>query len=180
MAHGPEEYLMAGVAQAFSSFLSTGITARVVQHFSPIRSAPVSYFFGSLIPAAMTFVMSLTVHLWNNTPEVLASCVAPTIISYTTSYVTNYITRRGYLLPGNYQKEQKQIPSQPLEFFNIIISWYNNFNYAEESNNNFQFAGCLCFCFVFFLRFERVREQKSQNWQLCLVGKYRLGFFELL
>lgn len=107
MAHSPEQYLMAGLAQAASSFLSTGVTARVVQHFSPIRSAPVSYFFGSLVPATMTFVMSLAVHLWNNTPEVLASCVAPTVISYTTSYITNYITRRGYMLPGNYKEVQK-------------------------------------------------------------------------
>ena len=107
MAHSPEQYLMAGLAQAASSFLSTGVTARVVQHFSPIRSAPVSYFFGSLVPATMTFVMSLVAHLWNNTPEVLASCVAPTVISYTTSYITNYITRRGYMLPENYKEVQK-------------------------------------------------------------------------
>jgi len=100
-AHSPGEYLMSGVAQAASSFLSTGITARVVQHFSPIRSAFISYFFGSLIPAAMTFAMSLTIHLWNNTPEAMASRVAPTIISYITSYLTNYISRRGYMLPGN-------------------------------------------------------------------------------
>lgn len=106
MAHSPEEYLMAGFAQAASSFLSTGITARVVQHFSPIRSAPISYFFGSLIPATMTFIMSLVAHLWNKTPEVLASCVAPTIVSYTTSHITNYITRRGHMLPGNYKEAQ--------------------------------------------------------------------------
>jgi len=107
MAHGPEEYLMAGLAQAASSFLSTGITARVVQHFSPIRSAPVSYFFGSLVPATMTFVMSLVAHLWNGTPEALTSCVAPTVVSYTTSYITNFITRRGHMLPGNYKEAQK-------------------------------------------------------------------------
>ena len=107
VAHGPQEYLMAGVAQGASSFLSTGVTARVVQHFSPIRSWPVSYFLGSLVPAIMTFVMSLVAHLWNGTPEVLASCVAPTVISYTTSYVTNYMTRRGYLLPGNYREVGK-------------------------------------------------------------------------
>ncbi|MFA6422107.1 MAG: hypothetical protein WCV92_01810 [Candidatus Buchananbacteria bacterium] len=101
-AYGPKEYLMAGLAQGASSFLSTGITARVVQHFSPIKSALPSYFFGSLVPASLTFVMSLLVHLWNNTPEVLASCVAPTVISYTTSYITNYLTRHGRMLPGNY------------------------------------------------------------------------------
>ena len=106
VTHGPQEFLMAGVAQAVSSFLSTGVTARVVQHFSPIRSWPISYFFGSLVPATMTFAMSLVAHLWNNTPEVLASCVAPTAISYVTSFVTNYLTRSGYMLPGNY-KEKK-------------------------------------------------------------------------
>jgi len=106
-SYGPKEYLMAGLAQATSSFLSTGITARAVQHFSPIKSAPVSYFWGSLIPATMTFVMSFLAHHWNGTPEVLVSCVAPTLISYTTSYVTNFLTRRGYMLPGNYQGGQK-------------------------------------------------------------------------
>lgn len=101
-SYGPEEYMMAGLAQAASSFLSTGVTARVVQHFSPLRSAVASYFFGSLVPATLTFLMSLAAHLWNATPEILASCVAPTAISYTTSYVTNFLTRRGYMLPGNY------------------------------------------------------------------------------
>lgn len=105
--HSPEQFWMAGVAQSISSFLSTGVTARVVQHFSSIRSWPVSYFLGSLVPAVMTFAMSWLAHFWNNTPEVLASCVAPTVISYTTSYVTNYITRRGYLLPGNYKEVGK-------------------------------------------------------------------------
>ena len=101
-SHGPEEYAMAGLAQAASSFLSTGVTARVVQHFSPLRSVFASYFFGSMVPATLTFIMSLAVHLWNTTPELLASCIAPTVISYTTSYITNFITRRGYMLPGNY------------------------------------------------------------------------------
>lgn len=105
--YGTEEYLMAGLTQATSSFLSTGVTARVVQYFSPIRSAPVSYFFGSLVPTAMTLVMSAVAHRWNSTPDVLESCVAPTVISYTTSYVTNYITRRGHMLPGNYKEVQQ-------------------------------------------------------------------------
>ena len=107
VAHGPREFLMAGLAQAAASFLSTGVTARVVQHFSPIRSAPVSYFLGSLVRGTMAFGMSLTAHLWNDTPEVLASCVAPTVISYITSYAINYMTRRGHLLPGNYKEEKK-------------------------------------------------------------------------
>lgn len=100
--HGPGEALAAGLSQSISSFLSTGVTARVVQHFSPIENPWVSYFFGSLIPAAMTFGLSYGGHWINDTPELLKSCIAPTLISYTTSYVTNYITRRGYLLPGNY------------------------------------------------------------------------------
>jgi hypothetical protein len=105
--YGSNQYLMAGLAQAISSFLSTGVTARVVQHFSPIRSAPISYFLGSLVPAVMTFVMSLVAHLWNNTPEVLASCVVPTVVSYVTSYVTNYITRHGFMRPSNYREVGK-------------------------------------------------------------------------
>jgi len=102
--HSDSEVLRAGLAGAISSFFSTGFTARVVQHFSPIKSAKVSYFFGSLVPATMTFVASLIAHAWNNSPEILASCIAPTFISYTTSYVTNFLTRHGRLLPGNYPK----------------------------------------------------------------------------
>lgn len=103
-SHGPEEYWVAGLAQAASSFLSTGVTARIVQHFSPVKSVFASYFFGSLVPATLTFLLSLTAHWWNETPELMRSCIAPTAISYTTSYLTNFITRRGYMLPGNYQE----------------------------------------------------------------------------
>ncbi len=106
-SYGPKEYLAAGIAQAASSFLSTGITARIVQHFSPIQSIPVSYFFGSLVPATMTFAMSIMAHLINGTPELLASCFAPTLVSYVTSFITNFITRRGYMLPGNYKEVRK-------------------------------------------------------------------------
>ena len=100
--HGPLEMLMAGTAQAVSSFISTGITARIVQHFSPINNWFTSYFFGSLIPASVTFLLSYTSHYFNRTPELLESCIAPTLISYGTSWGTNYVTRRGYLLPKNY------------------------------------------------------------------------------
>lgn len=101
-AHGSLEMLAAGVTQAVASFISTGITARIVQHFSPIENRFISYFFGSLIPATATFLISYVGHEINGTPELLESCVAPTLISYATSYVTNYITRRGYMLPRNY------------------------------------------------------------------------------
>jgi len=102
--HMHQNVMSAGLAGAISSFFSTGVTARVVQHFSPIRSALISYFLGSLVPATMTFGASLIAHFWNNSPEILASCIAPTFVSYTTSYVTNYLTRHGRLLPGNYPK----------------------------------------------------------------------------
>ena len=99
---GSLEMICAGAAQAASSFLSTGFTARLVQHFSPIKNPLWSYSLGSLIPATTTFVMSYTAHTINGTPYPLASCVAPTVISFTTSHVTNYLTRRGFWLPGNY------------------------------------------------------------------------------
>lgn len=101
-SHGSFESISAGGIQAISSFISTGVTARIVQHFSPIQNKFVSYFFGSLVPATATFAISYIGHKINGTPELLESCIAPTLISYTTSYVTNYITRRGYMLPGNY------------------------------------------------------------------------------
>lgn len=105
--HGDLEMLAAGGAQAMASFFSTGFTARLVQHFSPIKNPVVSYFLGSLIPATTTFAISYVAHRINDTPELLESCVTPVVISYTTSYVTNFITRRGYMLPGNYPEEKK-------------------------------------------------------------------------
>lgn len=100
--HGSLEMLTAGGTQAAASFLSTGFTARLVQHFSPIKNKAISYFFGSLIPATATFGISYIGHKINGTPELLESCIAPTIISYTTSYATNFITRKGHMLPKNY------------------------------------------------------------------------------
>src|SRR5579859_6686471 len=60
--YGWSTALMSGAAQACSSFFSTGVTARVVQHFSPIKQALPSYVYGSFIPATLTFAMSLAVH----------------------------------------------------------------------------------------------------------------------
>ena len=100
------EMIAAGGAGAAASFLSTGFTARLVQHFSPIDNRFVSYFFGSLAPATATFVISYAAHRINGTEELLASCITPVALSYTTSYVTNFITRRGHMLPGNYPSEK--------------------------------------------------------------------------
>ncbi len=101
---GYDAALHAGSTQAVASFLSTGITARIVQHFSPITNPYISYPLGSIIPGTITFLMSLGWHYFRETPEILESCIAPTVISLTTALVTNYITRRGYMLPGNYPK----------------------------------------------------------------------------
>jgi hypothetical protein len=104
--HSSLEMLTAGTTQAVSSFISTGVTARLVQHFSPFENKYFSYFFGSTIPATATFLLSYVGHYLNDTPEALYSCFAPTIISLTTSLVTNYITRKGYMLPKNYPKKE--------------------------------------------------------------------------
>lgn len=101
-AHGLDEAIAATLTQAGASFLSTGITARIVQHFSPIQSPWISYPLGSIVPGTITFLMSFGWHYWNDTPELLGSCIAPTVISLTTALGTNYITRRGYMLPENY------------------------------------------------------------------------------
>ncbi len=100
--HGNLEMITAGSTQAVASFLSTGFTGRLVQHFSPINNPFISYFFGSLVPAAATFTISYISHKINETPQLLESCIAPVVISYTTSYITNFITRKGYMLPKNY------------------------------------------------------------------------------
>lgn len=102
--YGLHEAGAAGLTQALASFLSTGFTARVVQHFSPIQNRFHSYFWGSLVPATLTLAISILGHFLNQTPELFRSCIAPVAISYTTSYMTNWITRRGYMLPGNYHR----------------------------------------------------------------------------
>jgi len=106
--YGPKQYLWAGLAQGIASFLSTGLTAGMIQHFSPIRSAPKSYLFGTIVPVVMMFVISLTAHLWNGTPRVLASCIAPTLITFSTSFPINWLTRRHWLLPVNYPKKNEK------------------------------------------------------------------------
>ena len=107
--HGTLEALTSGGTQATSSFISTGFTARLVQHFSPIDNSVYSYVLGSIIPAIATFVLSYGGHYLNDTPERLESCIAPTLISLSTSLATNYITRRGHLRPRNYPNEGKKI-----------------------------------------------------------------------
>lgn len=102
--HGLDEAVAAGCTQGAASFISTGITARIVQHFSPIKNPYVSYPLGSIVPGTMTFLMSFAWHYWNETPELIGSCIAPTFISLTTALATNYITRKGYMLPENYRK----------------------------------------------------------------------------
>ncbi len=105
-SYGPEMYVVAGICQSVASFFSTGFTARIVQYFSLIRSPFRSYFLGSLVPALCTFSISISAHAYNGTPELLWSCMPATAISYFTSYITNFITRHGYMLPGNYRRNE--------------------------------------------------------------------------
>jgi hypothetical protein len=104
--HTSADYLSAGGWQALYSFFSTGVTARLIQHFSLVKDPLPSYFFGTFTAASLTFVGSFAVHWLNSTPEILVSCLSPTLISYTTGFGTNFITRRGYMLPGNYPKRE--------------------------------------------------------------------------
>ena len=94
--------LRAGTSQAVSSFFSTGVTARIVQHFSPIKNPMRSYALGSMIPAIMTLIMSLGAHLLNHTPKPLWNAVPATLVSLITSFGTNFITRRGHLRSQDY------------------------------------------------------------------------------
>ncbi len=68
--HGTLEAMAAGATQTASSFISTGLTARLVQHFSPIESRFVSYFFGSLVPTTATFLLSYAGHWLNDMSEI--------------------------------------------------------------------------------------------------------------
>lgn len=102
--YGPRECIYAALSQAVVSFFSTGITGRLIQHFSVIEKPLPSYFFGTAAAASLTFVGSFTAHWLNGTPEMLVSCLSPTVISFTTGFGTNFMTRRGHLLPGNYPK----------------------------------------------------------------------------
>ena len=102
---GTLEALAAGGTQALASFFSTGFTGRLCQHFSPIENRFASYFLGSIIPASSTLAVSYLFHRINGTDELAATLIAPVAISYTTSFITNYITRLGYLRPGNYPSD---------------------------------------------------------------------------
>lgn len=100
--HDAGVMLAAGCAQALSSFVSTGITARIVQHFSPLTSMFWSYAGGSVVPAFLTLAMALSAHALNATPRIVLSSLPAAIISFGTSFVTNWMTRRGYFRPKNY------------------------------------------------------------------------------
>lgn len=81
--------LGAGLTQAVSSFFSTGVMARIVQHFSPIHSPIRSYLWGSMIPATLTFTISYGAHLANNTSGPLINATPATLVSFGTSFITN-------------------------------------------------------------------------------------------
>lgn len=102
LPHGWWVIVTAASAQASSSFLSTGMTARIVQHFSPVPGVLRSYGGGSVVPTTITWGMSIVAHLLNGTPDPFLSAMPATCISFVTSFVTNWITRRGYLRPANY------------------------------------------------------------------------------
>ncbi|MDP2586353.1 MAG: hypothetical protein Q8P32_01075 [Candidatus Komeilibacteria bacterium] len=98
--------LEAMATQATASFFLTGITARVVQHFSPLKNVWLSYTLGSLIPAALTFGGSYLFHYVQGTPRLIISCLPATGLSLTSSLATNYFTRnriwKKFVLPPNY------------------------------------------------------------------------------
>jgi len=53
--------------KAFASFISTGITARLVQHYLRWKISFDSYFYGSLVSCcAATFVISYVGHFGKN------------------------------------------------------------------------------------------------------------------
>lgn len=91
--HSPGEYFSAGIGSAIVGFFSTGITGRVVQHFSAVKPEIKSYFLGSVIPAAMTCAGYLLVHWWINTPELFLTVAYPVLLSFGTSFITNLATK---------------------------------------------------------------------------------------
>jgi len=93
----------AALSQAFSSFLSTGFTARLVQHFSPVKNPWKSYLLGSFVPALATLLCSLFFHWCNNTSNILLTIIPPVTISFSTSFMTNFMTKRWkFFRPKNY------------------------------------------------------------------------------
>ncbi|MBV9159002.1 MAG: hypothetical protein JO019_00170 [Candidatus Kaiserbacteria bacterium] len=94
--------LYAGGYQALLSFVSTGVTARVIQHFSPIPDPVRSYVCGTTAAAFLTFLGAATVHWINDTPAFWYSCLTPTLISWSTAFASNALTRYGFFLPANY------------------------------------------------------------------------------
>lgn len=100
--HGDLEMIAAGVTGATAGFVLTGVTAGIVQCFSPVKNRLYSYIVGGVVAATTTFGITLGFHEAVGNAEALKLCVAPTTISYTTSYVTNWITRKGYMRPKKY------------------------------------------------------------------------------
>ena len=104
--HTVAQYLSAGGFQALYSFFLTGVTARVVQYFSSIKAPLPSYALGSIVPATLTFMATLTLHKWNATPELVESWLTPTLTSFVTSFGTNFLTRGSYVeVPGKYKRK---------------------------------------------------------------------------
>ena len=100
--YGTAEWLRAAGGQALMSFLLTGVTARIVQHFSRIESKLWSYSLGSVIPATFTFVVTLAIHWLLGTPAFWSSVLEPAAVSFGTNFVTNWMTRVGFVMPKKY------------------------------------------------------------------------------
>lgn len=96
------EQLSLGITQAVASFFSTGVTARVVQHFSPLPNTLLAYAGGSIVPATLTAVMSVGAHLIIGNAEPVSNSLMAIGISFVTSFGTNFVTRRGFFRPPNY------------------------------------------------------------------------------
>ncbi|MFA6533900.1 MAG: hypothetical protein WCT37_01870 [Patescibacteria group bacterium] len=104
----PKEFLLAGIGSAIVGFFSTGVTGRVVQHFSPVKPEIKSYLLGSFVPASMTLTGYLLIHWWLGTTRLALTVAIPTLLSFGTSFLTNLATKsdhpwlKKFVRPPNY------------------------------------------------------------------------------
>ena len=90
--HGWEESLSAGVIAGFTGIAVTGTMTGVIQWFAAWERRLWSYALGTSIPTLTTLFWHLLGQYTNETPELLWSVVAPTILTFVTSVVLNFGT----------------------------------------------------------------------------------------
>lgn len=90
--HGWSEALRAGTVAGITGFFVSGVMTRVIQHFAVLSRRLLAYSGGTLLPTLVTLILHLGGQSANQTPELLWSILAPTLLTLTTSLALNFGT----------------------------------------------------------------------------------------